>query len=939
MLRTFGRLEVEGGAFRRPKALLLLAYLAVEGPTARRSLARRFFPSATDPLKALGMTLTRLRSGLPGAVEADDTEARSRVVADVALLRDALGRGDLAATERLVRGPFLATADLRGCGEEVEEWLFRTREVLAAEVQGTLVADAEGLASDGDWAAARRLVAAAFALATSIQGAPCVVPALRRRLRRLAVAVDWDDPGATGDVASDLSLSRDAARNELAALAPTRSTTRLPALVGESVGRASEEAAIRAALDRSRCVTVTGMAGVGKSHLALRVAARLGRTGAFDGGVAGQSLASLEAGLVGPAVAAVLEVQVPAGGDAWAAVAAAVGSRRTVLLLDNAEHLTEIGPDLEAALRRASGLHLLVTSRVPLGIEGEAVVRLEGLRVPDAAASVEEILASEAVRFFRSRVAVGAGGIGASEVADVAATARICRVLDGLPLAIELAATWARDVAPADVADAIEHDVRVIADAAGAGRHTTLRLALDRSRDRLGAADGQALDALGVFEDGFDAAAAASVAGADLASLARLGASSLLRLRPDGRYDQHPLVLALARERTVASGAWPTLRDRHAAFFLGGVAKDGAVGDEDLANLRAAWTHAVTMNRLDLLGAGLGRLERAFRRRPLELATLLGRAAERLWEAPRSGAQDEFELRLRLAWAPTLMATRGYASDEVEANVRRARALAGDGPAAFPVLWGLWGYEVVRGSISQAGQVARAASRAAADGEPTLAVEAARMRAETDLWAGRFRRARAGYLGALPRLAGADVFPAFLDGHHPGVTIRSMLGIAHWCLGDTDEAFASCRAALAVADEVGHPYGVAYARTIAAVLGCMARDRHLDRGVRQSRARDLHRPRLRALGGRRAPAARLARLPHGRSDHRRARPRGGPRGVARDRRGALAPLLPRVGGRGPDPASPRAGGHRDVGRGDPAAAGPWGAVVGPRGPPPAERGP
>jgi len=68
MLRTFGRLEVEGRVFRRPRGLLLLAYLAVEGPTARRTLARRFFPDATEPLKALGMTLTRLRAGLPGAV-------------------------------------------------------------------------------------------------------------------------------------------------------------------------------------------------------------------------------------------------------------------------------------------------------------------------------------------------------------------------------------------------------------------------------------------------------------------------------------------------------------------------------------------------------------------------------------------------------------------------------------------------------------------------------------------------------------------------------------------------------------------------------------------------------------------------------------------------------------------------------------------------------
>jgi len=485
-----------------------------------------------------------------------------------------------------------------------------------------------------------------------------------------------------------------------------------------------------------------------------------------------------------------------------------------------------------ATLHRSSGLRLLVTSRVPLGIEGEVIVRLEGMRVPEAAASAGEALDSEAVKLFLACLAAGAGEMGSSPVAGVEAIARICRALDGLPLAIELVAAWARVVAPGDVADAVERDVGLVADAPGAGRHTTLRFALERSRERLAAADVEALDALGVFEGGFDAAAARTVARADLPTLARLGEASLLRPRPDGRFDQHPLALALARERIAATGAQTSLRDRHAAYFLTGVAEgaaagadEGAVaGDADLANLRAAWLHAAATDRLGLLLAGVGRLERAFGRRPLELAALLGRAVERGVEAPSSVRHHELELRLRLAWAPTLMATRGYASPAVEANVRRARTLAGDGPGAFPLLWGLWGYEVVRGSIREAAHVARSASRAAADGDPALAVEAARMRAETDLWAGRFRRARVGYLGALPRLVGGAALPAFLDGHHPGVTMRSMLGLTHWCLGATEEAFASSRAALALAEEVGHPYGVAYATTIAAVLGCMARE-------------------------------------------------------------------------------------------------------------------
>lgn len=829
MLRTFGGLAVEDAGFRRLKPLLLLAYLAVEGGTPRRRLARLFFPEAGEPLKALGMSLTRLRQGLPGAAGADEERAWSELPNDVAALRAALAAADLPVARGLYRGAFLDGIEPYKCGPEVEEWLFATRERCAAEWRGALLSAAMAGSATGDWHGAAGLAEEAWLVAGAQQPEPAVATQIHRLLiagrHPLAaeVADSVDDADLHSDTGLPLDVDTEAARAALRPAVPPTGGASLPPPLA-SVGRAEEEMALLAALGRGRFVTLTGMAGVGKSHLALRVAWRCLQDDRFPDGVHAVSLAAVkEPSAVLPAIAETLRLRPTPGRDARSVVMAHLADRRSLLLLDNLEQLLALTPDLRALLTACPQLHLLITSRSRLGLNEEEVVTLGGLPTPDLVASGAESRDNDAVRLFLSRASRVAPWVSFDDDA-VATVAEACRLLEGLPLAIELAASWLRLLPPRQLLEEVADAAKLLLK----DSTSELRGAFERSWARLGPDEAKVLRDLAVFQGGFDRVAAEEVAEAGLDHLASLSDASLLRAQPDGRFDQHPLLAAFGKARLEASGAMDEVADRHAAHFLTGEGAEVAtVGDAE--NLRAAWLRATATSRLELLADGVAPLERVFMHRPSELAALL--EATLTWlGAPDPGQEpgrDAVELRLRLALVPPLMSTQGYASPNVAASLARAQRLgsaATTGPEVFPALWGLWGFHVVRGAMSDARELAATCERLPLADQPWLLAECQRMVAESDLWSGRFLPAQARYLRALTQLPGDAASPAFLQGHHPGVTMRSALALCLWCTGASEEAFSTSREALATAERLGHPYGVAYALTLSAVLGCMARD-------------------------------------------------------------------------------------------------------------------
>ncbi|GAB7007035.1 hypothetical protein JCM18899A_45080 [Nocardioides sp. AN3] len=237
----------------------------------------------------------------------------------------------------------------------------------------------------------------------------------------------------------------------MAAVATGRGRTNLPAELTSFVGRRRELADIRDLMAASRLVTLTGMGGVGKTRLARHAAESSSR--AFADGVWLVELADLvDSALLGDAIATTLGLRQQ--GLTWTldALARALGHRHSLLILDNCEHLVEAcAAAVDAILKRCPDLHVLATSREALGIAGERVYPVAPLPLPEpGVASVEALNAYEAVSLFVDRATAVSPSF-VVDAANVATVAELCAQLEGVPLALELAAVWTRVLAPRDL--------------------------------------------------------------------------------------------------------------------------------------------------------------------------------------------------------------------------------------------------------------------------------------------------------------------------------------------------------------------------------------------------------------------------------------------------------------------------------------------------------
>jgi predicted ATPase/DNA-binding CsgD family transcriptional regulator len=294
----------------------------------------------------------------------------------------------------------------------------------------------------------------------------------------------------------------------------TQTLTNLPAQVSSFIGREAELAAVRALVGGSRLVTLTGAGGAGKTRLALQVAA--GLVDEPEDGVWFADLAPLrDPDLVAVTVADVLGVRREAGRPVLDTLVEAVGGRRLLVVLDNCEHLIGACAKLaDALLRNCPNLALLATSREPLGIGGEQVHRVPSLGVPAEGDDAKAIRASEAVRLLADRAAAqGVPLPGDAETAGVAG--RICRRLDGIPLALELAAARLRVMPAGELEARLDERFALLTGGSRAGlpRQQTLQAMVDWSWELLNPAEQALLARLSVFAGGFGLAAGEAVAG------------------------------------------------------------------------------------------------------------------------------------------------------------------------------------------------------------------------------------------------------------------------------------------------------------------------------------------------------------------------------------------------------------------------------------------
>lgn len=448
-----------------------------------------------------------------------------------------------------------------------------------------------------------------------------------------------------------------------------RPATTLPVPLTSLVGRKQELAAIATLLRRkqTRLVTVTGPGGIGKTHLALKVAAA--QVDHFAQGVHFVPLAALSAPESLPvAIARVLGCPLAAGRDPMQQLQTFLQPQRLLLVLDNFEHLLA-GVDLVVKLLQAApGLKVLATSRAALHVPGEQLFPLEGIAFPsviralhvsNALSPVTQSDLNDLAQYSAVQLFVQSARRSQPDFALIAengvAVATICRLVQGMPLAILLTTAWLRLLTPTAIAarlltdqDGGEQQSLAFFDLPNLGSNGelySLYRVFARSWGLLAEREQQLFAQLAIFRDGFTATAAAAVTGVTLYDLLSFIDQSLLQRASADRYTMHELVRQFAEaELTRLPSIEVAARDQHSQYYTTLLQPWAAAlqGDhqpttlaamaQEIENLRTAWRWAVAQRKLERLGQmvhGLGRFyEMQFRFQ--EGAALFGPALEQL---------------------------------------------------------------------------------------------------------------------------------------------------------------------------------------------------------------------------------------------------------------------------------------------------------------------
>ena len=302
------------------------------------------------------------------------------------------------------------------------------------------------------------------------------------------------------------------------AFAPVACTVRgLPADPAPLVGRDEAVSRLRSVLHGARVVTLVGPGGVGKTSLAAYAAGARDAPAYPDGTWLVELAAVSDPAAVPDAVSSVWSVQQRHGLSVTERLVDYLQPKRLLLLLDNCEHVVEaVAALVETVVIACSGVSVLATSREPLGVAGEHVQPVVPLPTPPATArTAEEVASAPAVELFVARATAAAGGFTVTD-AEAPAIAEICRRLDGIPLALELAASRMRSTAPAELVKRLDARLHVLRSTRrlAAERHRTLRAVVDWSYQLLPAEEREVFDLLSVFAGGFRLVAAEAVVAA-----------------------------------------------------------------------------------------------------------------------------------------------------------------------------------------------------------------------------------------------------------------------------------------------------------------------------------------------------------------------------------------------------------------------------------------
>ena len=602
--------EVVDGAALGPLGGLALAFLVTERrrPVTRDELAEVLWGEALPPsweaslravvsrvrrrLEAAGLVGDVITGGggcyqlhLPQGAGIDVEEA----AADLEAARDAVARGDWGPAQERAG----AAADTAGHGFLPGLgglWVERRQAELHELRVSALEILADAASAGGDHAAALAAAEAAVAaeplresthlrVMAAHAGAGNPAEALRAYERCRVVLAE--------ELGVSPSERVQAAYEAMLAGGTNTPATNLRPELSSFVGRAEARRDIEKLLGPARLLTLVGPGGVGKTRLATRVAGDL--VPRYRNGVWLVELAALaDASLLPQHVVSALAVAENSGSTALESLRTHLADRELLLVLDNCEHLSAACATLARDLLRAApGLVVLATSREPLGVPGETLWPVPPLSLPGPGANA---WGSDSVRLFVERASAVDPEFGSS--ADTgAAVADICRRLDGVPLAIELAAARVRTLSVTEIADRLRDRFRLLVgrDPTAPDRHHTLRAAVDWSYEALSPTEQELFARVSVFAGGFSLGAAAAVCspGRDDADvfdgLVDLVDKSLVLAERSGTTTRYRLLETLRQygaERLAASGEEPAVRDRHLAWVRS-LAEEADIGLED----------------------------------------------------------------------------------------------------------------------------------------------------------------------------------------------------------------------------------------------------------------------------------------------------------------------------------------------------------------------
>ena len=384
------------------------------------------------------------------------------------------------------------------------------------------------------------------------------------------------------------------------------STHNLPIQPTLFVGRVKELEEITKSLANSarRLLTLVGPGGIGKTRLALEVASL--QSDIFADGVYFVPLQPLGSpNLILMALAEALGFQFPTSDEPKDQLLHYLQAKNILLVMDNLEHLLDGATLLTDILHFAPHVKIIATSREALKLREEWVFEVGGLSFPRGESDLE-LENYGAVQLFLQNAQRVSSGFGLSGF-NQSAVVRICQIVDGMPLALELAAVWVRTLSCLEIAQEIEHGLDILETPTRniPARHRNMRVVLDHSWLLLSDTEHTVFMKLSVFRGGFTRVAAEAIANASLPTLAALVDKSLLRLTPDGRYDIHELLRQYGDEQLVQSGSKDLTLDAHSAHYMEflrqiepdikGRRQVAALNEveADFENIRTAWYWAL----------------------------------------------------------------------------------------------------------------------------------------------------------------------------------------------------------------------------------------------------------------------------------------------------------------------------------------------------------